>query len=689
MSTEAELKALKVVDLKALLSTAGLPVSGKKDDLISRLLENQQTLAVAAEEEETPVVAEEEAVVAEAVVEGGGEEEVEERGAQNDRASKRQKLDEPGPMAVDGEEESVLPAAPSPSTKEATPPALEPTISADDSIPPPPPPAQQDDLPPPPTEESVLEDAAPPPPPTQEEEAVAVVPEEPVVEEESSDEEEEEVYVEDVSDQKARTDLYLDTINRHLLDFDFEKLCSVSLSTVNIYCCLVDGKYFQGRGKNSWAYKHSVGEGHHVFLKLDTEEFYILPDGYKVSDPSLANIINVLNPRFTPTQIARLSYLPDTSYDLASNPYLPGYVGLNNIKANDYLNVIIHSLLHVPPLRDFLLDPNNKALEPESKPTELVRRFAELARKVWNPQLFKAQVSPHEFLQEVTLASAGRFKITAQGDPIEFMSWLLNKLHKDLGGSKKPNSSIIYQTFQGDLKMETQQIVVKADSGGNHRPQFDIGRDIKTIRSPFLFLALDLPRPPLFQDSIEKNIIPQVALSTILAKYDGTTPQEFGDTLKRHQVTRLPPYMILHTKRFTKNNFVEEKNPTIVNFPLRGVDMKDYILPSPSAPMSTLYDLLVNVPLESSIASTTTKVGSTTATNPAKKQKIDANDASQWKAHLRAGGGGGDGEKWFTVQDLRVEEVQREMVFLGETVMQIWQRRDLGPAAAAEGTNGL
>lgn len=40
-----------------------------------------------------------------------------------------------------------------------------------------------------------------------------------------------------------------------------------------------------------------------------------------------------------------------------------------------------------------------------------------------------------------------------------------------------------------------------------------------------MFLALDLPKPPLFQDSVEKNIIPQVALATILAKYDGSTTQ--------------------------------------------------------------------------------------------------------------------------------------------------------------------
>ena len=41
-------------------------------------------------------------------------------------------------------------------------------------------------------------------------------------------------------------DLYLDTINRHMLDFDFEKVCSVSLSHLNVYACLVCGKYYQG-----------------------------------------------------------------------------------------------------------------------------------------------------------------------------------------------------------------------------------------------------------------------------------------------------------------------------------------------------------------------------------------------------------------------------------------------------------
>lgn len=44
----------------------------------------------------------------------------------------------------------------------------------------------------------------------------------------------------------SRSCPFLDTIDRTVLDFDFEKLCSVSLSNNNVYACMVCGKYFQG-----------------------------------------------------------------------------------------------------------------------------------------------------------------------------------------------------------------------------------------------------------------------------------------------------------------------------------------------------------------------------------------------------------------------------------------------------------
>ncbi|GMP73424.1 hypothetical protein CsSME_00031184 [Camellia sinensis var. sinensis] len=90
---------------------------------------------------------------------------------------------------------------------------------------------------------------------------------------------------------------YLDTVNRQVLDFDFEKFCSVSLSNLNVYACLVCGKYYQGRGQKSHAYTHSLEAGHHVYINLRTEKVYCLPDGYEINDPSLDGIRHVLNPR--------------------------------------------------------------------------------------------------------------------------------------------------------------------------------------------------------------------------------------------------------------------------------------------------------------------------------------------------------------------------------------------------------
>lgn len=148
---------------------------------------------------------------------------------------------------------------------------------------------------------------------------------------------------------------YLDTINRQYLDFDFEKLCSVSLTRINVYVCLVCGKYFQGRGTNTHAYTHSVAEAHHVFLNLQTLKFYCLPDNYEILDSSLDDIKYVLNPTFTEEHIINLDTSTKLSRAIDGSLYMPGIVGLNNIKANDYCNVVLQALSHVQPLRNYFL----------------------------------------------------------------------------------------------------------------------------------------------------------------------------------------------------------------------------------------------------------------------------------------------------------------------------------------------
>lgn len=65
-----------------------------------------------------------------------------------------------------------------------------------------------------------------------------------------------------------------------------------------------------------------------------------------------------------------------------------------------------------------------------------------------------------------------------------------------------------------------------------------------------------------------------------------------------------------------------------------------------------VYDLIANV-IHESVAGTTRDKENTV-----------------WKVQLRASGSS-ENEKWFQIQDLIVEEIRKEMIFLGETVIQV------------------
>ena len=120
------------------------------------------------------------------------------------------------------------------------------------------------------------------------------------------------------------TDLYLDTINRSVLDFDFEKLCSVTLSNINVYACLVCGKYFQGRGPKSQAYFHALEIGHHAYVNMQTKRVYVLPEGYEVKSKSLDDIKFVVDPRLSKEEVARLDKEVKEAFDLGGRKYRPG-----------------------------------------------------------------------------------------------------------------------------------------------------------------------------------------------------------------------------------------------------------------------------------------------------------------------------------------------------------------------------
>ncbi|TKY90930.1 hypothetical protein EX895_000928 [Sporisorium graminicola] len=499
---------------------------------------------------------------------------------------------------------------------------------------------------------------------------------------------------------KGKSALYLDTINRAVLDFDFEKLCSISLSNINVYACLVCGRYFQGRGRNSYAYLHSIDDSHHVFMNLSTAQTYILPDNYAVPEENqaaLRDIKYLLNPTFTPSTIRAIDAGP--AYDLAGEQYYPGFVGLNNVGSNDYVNAVVQALVHVPAIRDYFLLQRER--EGEGERSELVKRFGALVRKMWNPKAFKAQVSPHEFLQQVVVVSANRFRITHQSDPVEFLGWLLNRLHADLatggkGGKRKRGGvgaggeSVISKCFQGVVQVESQPLasrseesdpsasaaavaaqaesMLKAQNGQTDeqgRLRFDPSLGVDKRDSPFFLLAMDLPPPPPVMGGEEGDtLVPQVTIGQLLAKYDGQSLHASNAKLTRYALRRLPPFLIVHFRRFTKNSLgQEERNPTLVNFPIKGLDVTRHApllesaqKPPQDANLSEVYDLVANVVYDA--------VPGTVRQGASWKCQVHTN-AKTAK----------EGEMWFAIQDLLVEQVNRQMIFLGESYLQIWAKR--------------
>ncbi|CAD7971029.1 unnamed protein product [Amoebophrya sp. A120] len=363
---------------------------------------------------------------------------------------------------------------------------------------------------------------------------------------------------------------YLSTVNRNVLDFDFERVCSVTMRDQNIYACLVCGKFFQGRGKGTTAYLHSLECEHYVFINLDNAKIYCLPDDYEVIDASLNDVKFNLRPKYQLHDILEIDK-GNHAKSLDGTDFIPGCVGLNNIKQSDYLNCFLQLLCVVIPVRNWLLlheyeDKNTLALNGIHKKPEdpVVRTLSELMKKIYNPQNFKGIVSPHEVFQAIGKVSHKKF-YGEQHDPVALFSYLMSYLAR----KKMP---ILTKTFEGEVGVKSSPVSLTNWTDSSHKS---------------VVLQLDVPPAPLFKENV--NFIPQVPLFTLLEKYNGETIHESiaktGEDRQQRKFTlrRLPPYVLFQIKRFKHNGYFTEKNPTIINFPLRDLDLKTYLHPGAAA----------------------------------------------------------------------------------------------------------
>lgn len=328
------------------------------------------------------------------------------------------------------------------------------------------------------------------------------------------------------------SDMYLDTINRKILNFDLPLICSVSLATTNIHICLVCNKYLQGASESSPAYAHAADTNHHIFLNTSTSKFIILPEQLILSDNmtyELHDIQLLLKPEFTTKMISDLDTTPIQSETLNKTKYNPGFIPLVNDSVSDIPNSRIseqrnftlkhnslyYALAHLPFIRDKLL-----AYE-QTETTPLTNELSILTKKIWSPYLFKNFTSSY-IIENYLVSCHLSNKITV--DLRLFYIWVINSLNKE-------NKKLFKDCFSGKILI-------------------DMNKETK-----FINLPIKLPQQSVFKGSTSLSI-EQYDLEKLLKE-------------KNLKMVKSPKYLVLYVDRRNDMNLegIEQKlNMNIVKF---------------------------------------------------------------------------------------------------------------------------
>ncbi|CUS49625.1 LAQU0S24e00606g1_1 [Lachancea quebecensis] len=427
---------------------------------------------------------------------------------------------------------------------------------------------------------------------------------------------------------------YLETVDVKKLDFDLEKICSVTLSPLNVYCCLVCGRYLQGRGEKTVAFLHSIQEDHHIFINFVTLKTYLLPEDREVQGVQLLETIKfAISPKYTQED---LSMFPRKCFDKSNTPYVNGYIGLNDVGENTQLSVVIQMIAHMTPLRDFFL------LEPQAEiGDELIKRLALLMKKLWSPHLLKAHLSPYELNQQLSRVNKSAGSNSKVKDPKIFMLWLVNYMI----ANAHPLKNVLARNMRGEV--EIHSIVVREQrTAGEKGLEFFEDETTETItHSKFWILSLDLPPVSLFNDGSNTNSIPQVTLESLLAKFSGCKKTPTREGLKQYKIVKFPRFLAIHFDRFKWEAAmpIRNRNKTLVKF------ADTLQLENKS------YKLVTNITL-----------------HPVRHNRSgdeDVDDEARWKIQVSDP----KNAEWFEIDGKSVAPKEKELLFLDETYIQVWE----------------